>query len=177
MGRGPLAGPVVTAAVILPQHVDLPGLTDSKKLSATRRVELAELIKQQALCYAFGQASRSEIDQLNILQATMVAMQRAVTALPLTPDAVKIDGNRTPELPMHAEAIVGGDGLVPCISAASVIAKVERDALMRDLAKKYPEYGWQKNNGYPTKQHLLALQQYGVTPHHRRSFAPVAKLL
>ena len=177
VGRGPLAGPVVTAAVILPATYDLPFLTDSKKLSATKREQLAMQIKQQALCWALGSASCEEIDRINILQATMVAMQRAVTGLSSVPELVQIDGNRVPDLPMAAEAIVKGDGRVPAISAASIIAKVTRDKLMCDLAQEYPHYGWEKNSGYPTKLHLEALQRHGVTPHHRRSFAPVAKLL
>lgn len=177
VGRGPLAGPVVTAAVILPPDYDLPGLTDSKRLSAARREALATLITEQALAYSYGQASREEIDQLNILHATMLAMRRAVASLQPQPTLVQVDGNRLPELPMAGEAIIGGDGLVPEISAASILAKVARDHTMATLARKYPEYRWDSNSGYPTKQHLAALNEFGVTPHHRRSFAPVAKLL
>ncbi len=177
VGRGPLAGPVVTAAVILPLGFDLPGLTDSKKLSKTRRIALDALIKEQALCYAFGEASCAEIDELNILHATMLAMQRAVLALGVQPHAVKVDGNRVPDLPMHATAIVGGDGKVAEISAASIIAKVARDSYMAELAATFPAYGWEQNSGYPTRQHLEALSEFGVTEHHRKSFAPVAKLL
>ena len=177
VGRGPLAGPVVTAAVILPDDFDLPGLHDSKRLTAKKRAELAPKIKRQALAYAFGQASREEIDDLNILHATMLAMQRAVSSLSITPSLVRVDGNRTPEFGVRSEAIVGGDGSVAAISAASIIAKVARDQTMCELAEQYPQYGWPKNSGYPTKQHLDALKAYGVTPHHRRSFAPVAKLL
>ena len=177
VGRGPLAGPVVTAAVILPDKFDLPGLTDSKKLSAKKREELLPQIKQTAICWALGQASIEEIDKLNILQATMLAMQRAVLSLSHTPDEVLIDGNRCPQLDMPSRAIIGGDGKVACISAASIVAKVYRDQLMQQYAEQYPHYGWQTNSGYPTKQHLLALQEHGVTPLHRRSFAPVAKLL
>ena len=177
VGRGPLAGPVVTAAVILPAHYDLPGLTDSKKLTAKRREVLSKAIKQQALCFAFGQASLAEIDELNILHATMLAMQRAVAGLSIKPTRVLVDGNRSPDFGIVAEAIVGGDGLEPCISAASIIAKVARDQLMSEYALQYPQYGWQNNSGYGTKQHLEALLNFGVSPHHRRSFAPVARLL
>lgn len=177
VGRGPLAGPVVTAAVILPQDYDLPGLTDSKKLSAKRREILSSAIQQQALCFAFGEASLVEIDDLNILHATMLAMQRAVAGLSIKPHRVLVDGNRSPDFGIASKAIVGGDGVEPCISAASIIAKVARDQLMADYALQYPEYGWQNNSGYGTKQHLQALQEFGVTPQHRRSFAPVAKLL
>lgn len=177
VGRGPLAGPVITAAVILPERYILPRLTDSKKLTKKRREVLFELIKQQAVSYAFGEASREEIDELNILHATMLAMQRAVLALGVTPDFVKVDGNRVPKLPMSAEAIIGGDGLVDCISAASILAKVARDDLMTELGASFPDFGWHKNSGYPTRQHLQALREHGPTIHHRRSFAPVAKLL
>ena len=177
VGRGPLAGPVVTAAVILPEDYDLPGLTDSKKLTAKRREMLSKAIKQQAFCFAFGEASLVEIDQLNILHATMLAMQRAVAGLSVEPTRVLVDGNRSPDFGIASVAIVGGDGIEPCISAASVIAKVARDQLMSEYALQYPEYGWQNNSGYGTKQHLEALQKFGVSPHHRRSFAPVARLL
>lgn len=177
VGRGPLVGPVVTAAVILPEEYDLPRLTDSKKLTKKRREELALLIKEQAVCFAYGEASVAEIDQLNILNATMLAMQRAVAALQIQPSEVLVDGNKLPELPMPASAIVGGDGIEPTISAASIIAKVKRDHLLCRLSEQYPDYGWEKNSGYPTKQHLEALAKHGVTDYHRRSFAPVAKLL
>lgn len=177
VGRGPLAGPVVTAAVILPARYDLPGLDDSKKLSKLKRQKLSLAIQEQALAYAIGTASNIEIDQVNILQATMLAMQRAVAALAMVPDLVKVDGNRAPEFAMPAQAIIGGDGIEACISAASIIAKQKRDDLMAELALEFANYGWERNSGYPTKQHLAALKVYGVTPHHRRSFAPVAKLL
>ena len=177
VGRGPLAGPVVTAAVILPGNYDLPGLTDSKKLSAGKRETLADMIKQQAVCWSLASASIEEIDQLNILQATMLAMQRAVAGLQSPPLKVLVDGNRAPEFGIPSETIVGGDGKEDCISAASVIAKVARDSLMKEFSAQYPEYGWDRNSGYPTKQHLQALQNFGVTEYHRRSFAPVAKLL
>lgn len=177
VGRGPLAGPVTTAAVILPKQYDLPGLTDSKKLTAKRREVLAVLIKEQAVCWAMGEASIQEIDQLNILHATMLAMQRAVAALAISPQQVLVDGNRSPDFGIPAQAIIGGDGLEPCISAASIIAKVSRDKLMQDFALQYPQYGFERNSGYPTKQHRDALLEYGITPIHRRSFGPVKALL
>lgn len=177
VGRGPLAGPVVTAAVILPRVFDLPGLTDSKKVTPKRRQTLAVAIKAQAVAWALGEASVAEIDQLNILQATMLAMQRAVAALSLPPERVLVDGNRAPDFAVPAQAIVGGDGLEPCISAASVIAKVARDEMMSDYAVQYPGYGLERNSGYPTKQHREALLELGVTPIHRRSFGPVRDLL
>lgn len=177
VGRGPLAGPVVTAAVILPPDYQLPGLNDSKKLSARQREQLSLVIKQQAVCWALGSSTVAEIDQLNILQATMLAMQRAVAALPTAPGHVLVDGNRTPDFGIPATAVVGGDGLEPCISAASIIAKVSRDRLMCEFGEKYPGYGFERNSGYPTAQHRAALQELGVTPIHRRSFAPVRKLI
>lgn len=177
VGRGPLAGPVVTAAVILPENYDLPGLTDSKKLTAKRRQVLDVEIRRQAVCWAYGEASIKEIDKINILQASLLAMQRAVSKLTIKPEKVLVDGNRSPDFGIPSIAIIGGDGIEDCISAASIIAKVSRDKLMRDFSLDYPEYGWQNNSGYPTKQHLDALIKYGITPHHRRSFAPVAKLL
>lgn len=177
VGRGPLAGPVVTAAVVLPEHYDLPGLTDSKKLSIKKRQALDEAIKEQALAWAIAEASTSEIDQLNILHATMLAMQRAVAKLDIRLDRILVDGNRAPDFEVPAVAIVGGDGIEPCISAASIIAKVYRDCVMADYAKEFPHYGLEKNSGYPTKQHREALLEHGVTPIHRRSFAPVKKLL
>lgn len=177
VGRGPLAGPVMTAAVILPCEFDLPGLTDSKKLSKKRRETLSAAIKTQALSWAFGEASVEEIDKLNILQATMLAMQRAVANLALTPERVLVDGNRSPKFAMPSRAIIGGDGIEACISAASVIAKVKRDRLMRDYAASYPGYGFEQNSGYPTAQHLQAIKRLGITAIHRRSFAPVKKYL
>lgn len=177
VGRGPLAGPVLTAAVILPAEFDLPGLTDSKKLSAKRRQTLALAIKQQALAYAFGEATVAEIDKLNILHATMLAMQRAVQNLSIVPQQILVDGNRCPDFNIPARAIIGGDGLEPAISAASIIAKVTRDQLMTEYALQYPHYGFERNSGYPTQQHRDALLKHGVTPIHRRSFAPVKKLL
>ncbi len=177
VGRGPLAGPVVTAAVVLPECFDLPGLTDSKKLTANKREILSDSIKKQALSWSLGQASVEEIDGLNILHATMLAMQRAVADLPMAIDKVLVDGNRAPEFGVPAEAIIGGDGIEPVISAASIIAKVSRDRLMEAYASDFPHYGFERNSGYPTKQHRDALIKFGVTPIHRRSFAPVKKLL
>jgi len=177
VGRGPLAGPVVTAAVILPLSYDLPGLTDSKKLTAKRRQLLSNSIKHQAISWSLGESCIEEIDSLNILHATMLAMQRAVAKLAVTPAQVLVDGNRTPDFGIPAMAIIGGDGTEDCISAASIIAKVARDNTMQEYANSFPEYGWQTNMGYPTKQHIQALQDHGVTPHHRRTFGPVAKLL
>ena len=177
VGRGPLAGPVVTAAVVLPKEYDLPGLNDSKKITKKKREILASLIKDQAVSWAFGEASIEEIDTLNILHATMLAMQRAVSNLSIAPERVLVDGNRTPEVGIPSQAIVGGDGKEPAISAASIIAKVERDGLMAGYAQQYPHYGFEKNSGYPTKQHRDALIKYGPTPIHRTSFAPVQAVL
>jgi len=177
VGRGPLAGPVVTAAVVLPDDFNLPGLTDSKKLSAKRREILAIAIKEQALAWSMGDASVEEIDTLNILHATMLAMQRAVAGLSISVDKVLVDGNRAPDFGIPAEPIIGGDGIEPSISAASIIAKVARDHLMIAYAISFPNYGFERNSGYPTKQHRDALKQFGVTPIHRRSFAPVRKIL
>jgi len=177
VGRGPLAGPVVTAAVILPDEYDLPFLTDSKKLTEKRRAVLDVAIKEQAVAWTIAQASIDEIDELNILHATMLAMQRAVADLSLTPETVLVDGNRAPDFGIPAKPIIGGDGLEPSISAASIIAKVARDTLMKDYAVQYPGYGFERNSGYPTKQHREALISQGVTPIHRRSFAPVKKVL
>ncbi len=177
VGRGPLAGPVVTAAVILPDSFELPGLTDSKKLSQKKRQLLSAAIKEQALSWNLAEATVEEIDQLNILHATMLAMQRAVAGLAVRPEQVLVDGNRAPDFGIPAQAIVGGDGIEASISAASIIAKVARDDLMADYAQRFPHYGFEKNSGYPTKQHREALIEHGVTSIHRRSFAPVRKLL
>ena len=173
VGRGPLVGAVVTAAVILDPARPIAGLTDSKKLSATKREALAEQIKERALCWALGRAEPAEIDQLNILHATMLAMQRAVAALTLQPEWVMIDGNRCPELPMPATAVVKGDSLVAEISAASILAKVARDAEMAELAGRYPQFGFAAHKGYPTAQHLAAISEHGILAEHRRSFKPV----
>lgn len=177
VGRGPLAGPVVTAAVILDKHNPVAGLTDSKKLTERQREILAEEIKEKALAWSLGRAEVEEIDEINILQATMLAMQRAVLALPIKPEYVLIDGNRCPALDYPSQAIIKGDLTVPVISAASIVAKVARDHEMQQLDQQYPGYGLQKHKGYPTKAHLLALEQLGVSPIHRRSYGPVKKRL
>lgn len=177
VGRGPLAGPVVSAAVILPAEHGIEGLTDSKKLSAKRREQLAELIQSRALCWALGRAEVEEIDQINILQASLLSMQRAVEALEVVPDKVLVDGNKLPALSMPAEAIVKGDLTVECISAASIIAKVSRDHEMQTAAMEYPHYGFDKHMGYPTAMHLSALQTHGICPIHRKSYAPVQRQL
>lgn len=177
VGRGPLVGAVVTAAVILDPQKPIMGLTDSKKLSEKKRLALAEEIKEKALCWSLGRAEPEEIDSLNILHATMLAMQRAVEGLSITPDFVLVDGNRVPNLPMPAQAVVKGDALVQEISAASILAKVTRDLEMAELDKQFPEYGFAKHKGYPTALHFEKLSQYGATPFHRKSFAPVARCL
>ena len=176
-GRGPLAGPVVAAAVILDPRQGIAGLADSKKLTARRREQLFDQIQDKALCCAIGQASVEEIDRLNILQATLLAMQRAVAGLRLVPARVLVDGNRLPRLPMLAEAIIGGDAKVPAISAASILAKVHRDRWCEQIDAEYPQYGFAAHKGYGTAAHLAALRQHGPTPWHRRSFAPVAQVL
>jgi ribonuclease HII len=176
-GRGPLAGPVVAAAVILDPRNPIEGLADSKKLSANQRERLFDLICARALCCAVGSASVEEIDAINILQATMLAMRRAVDGLRLTPAKVLIDGNRIPVLNVRAEAIVGGDALVAEISAASIIAKVHRDRWCAQLDAQYPDYGFARHKGYGTAQHLAALRRLGACPEHRRSFAPVTEVL
>jgi len=173
VGRGPLAGPVVTAAVILDPARPIQGLADSKKLSAKRRDALFDEISEKAIAFAIGEASVEEIDTLNILHATMLAMQRAVAGLSCVPLLALIDGNRCPQLPMRAEAIVKGDDKVPAISAASILAKVTRDRQLTLLHEQFPQYGFDVHAGYGTPQHLEALRTYGPTPHHRRSFAPV----
>ena len=177
VGRGPLAGPVVTAAVILDPEHPIDGLMDSKKLSEAKRESLAEIIKEYSLAWSIGRAEVEEIDEINILQATMLAMQRAVEGLSILPDHVLIDGNRCPQLSCTAEAIIKGDGLVPVISAASIIAKVSRDREMVRLDAQYPGYGLAGHKGYPTKAHMEALTNLGVTPIHRRSFSPVRRAL
>lgn len=177
VGRGPLVGAVVTAAVILDPNNPIEGLADSKKLSEKKRLLLAEEIKAKALCWSLGRAEPEEIDQLNILHATMLAMQRAVAGLNIQPDFVLVDGNRIPTLPMPAQAVIKGDSLVAEISAASILAKVARDQEMDELDVQYPEYGFAKHKGYPTKLHFEKLEQFGATPFHRKSFAPVKKIL
>lgn len=173
VGRGPLVGAVVTAAVILDPQRPIIGLNDSKKLSEKKRQLLAIEIKEKALCWALGRAEPSEIDELNILHATMLAMQRAVATLAIQPEWVVIDGNRCPALPMPATAVVKGDALVPEISAASILAKVARDEEMALLHQRYPQFGFADHKGYPTAAHLAAIQQYGILDEHRRSFKPV----
>ncbi len=176
-GRGPLAGSVFAACVILDQKNTIAGLDDSKKLSEKRRNELEVSIKQSAVCWNVAQASALEIDDLNILQATMLAMSRAVKGMSTAPQFVRVDGNRLPPLDCAAEAIVSGDALHEEISAASILAKQARDRDMVSLALQFPEYGFEKHKGYPTRAHILALQQFGVTPCHRRSFGPVKKCI
>jgi len=177
VGRGPLVGAVVTAAVILDPHQPILGLNDSKKLSEKKRLLLAEEIKQKALAWSLGRAEAEEIDQLNILHATMLAMKRAVENLKIQPHFVLVDSNRVPELMIPAQAIVKGDGLVAEISAASILAKVARDQEMAELDKRYPEYAFAQHKGYPTALHLAKLAELGPLAQHRRSFAPVRKLL
>lgn len=177
VGRGPLIGSVVAAACILPAEYDLQGLTDSKKLSEVKRENLATAIKQQALAWSIAEASPKEIDEINILQASLLAMKRAVESLSLQPELVLVDGNKLPKWSFNARAIVGGDGIEPAISAASIIAKVYRDNDMVALSEKHPEYGFEKHKGYPTKQHMQALEEFGVLPEHRTSFAPVKRLI
>ena len=177
VGRGPLAGPVVAAAVILDPGRPIAGLNDSKKLSERRREALFDEITSLALCWALGRAEVEEIDEINILQASLLAMQRAVSALDIAPRQALVDGNRLPRLECPARAIVGGDASEPCISAASIIAKVSRDHEMVVLDRSYPGYGLAQHKGYPTKAHMAALQTLGVTSIHRRSFAPVRRLI
>jgi len=175
-GRGPLAGPVVASAVILDPKNPIDGLNDSKKLSAKRREALAVEIRTKALAWAVAEASVEEIDRINILQASFLAMRRAVDALALRPEKALIDGNRCPRLDCPAEAIVGGDGKVASIAAASILAKTVRDAGMLVLHAEYPVYGFDRHMGYPTAFHLQALREYGPSAVHRRSYAPVAQL-
>lgn len=177
VGRGPLVGAVVTAAVILDPNNPIEGLADSKKLSEKKRLALAEEIKAKALSWSLGRAEPAEIDAVNILNATMLAMQRAVAGLHIQPDFVLVDGNRIPQLSMPAQAIVKGDSLVAEISAASILAKVARDQEMDELDQRYPNYGFAQHKGYPTKLHFEKLAELGATPYHRKSFAPVRKVL
>ncbi|MDP1774776.1 MAG: ribonuclease HII [Methylobacter sp.] len=176
-GRGPLAGPVFAAAVILDPLRPIAGLADSKVLSESKRDSLYILIKEFALSWSIAQASVEEIDQLNILQATMLAMQRAVKGLPVQPDEVLVDGNRLPDLTMPAQAIVKGDSKVQAISAASILAKVERDKLMVDYHQQYPDFAFHVHKGYGTKQHLAEIEQFGFLDVHRRTFNPVKSML
>jgi ribonuclease HII len=176
-GRGPLAGPVVAAAVILDDLQPIDGLNDSKLLTPRRREQLFDQIRARALCCSIAQASVEEIDTLNILQATLLAMQRAVDGLRLRPHKVLVDGNRLPILKVPAEAIVRGDSKVKAISAASILAKVFRDRLCMELHALHPQYGFDGHKGYPTPAHLAALREHGACPQHRRSFAPVREVL
>ncbi|MBE0369075.1 MULTISPECIES: ribonuclease HII [Pseudoalteromonas] len=177
VGRGPLVGDVVTAAVILDPNKPIDGLADSKKLSEKKRIALAEEIKEKALCYYVARASVAEIDELNILHATMLAMSRAVEGLAIQPDFVFIDGNRLPKLTMAAQSVVKGDSLVAEISAASILAKVTRDNEMLELDAEFPEFGFAAHKGYPTKAHFAALEAHGITPHHRTTFKPVQRII
>ena len=176
-GRGPLMGPVVAAAVILDDLHPIKGLADSKVLTALKRDKLYDEIRAKALCFSIAQASAAEIDEINILQATLLAMKRAVEGLRLKPAKVLVDGNRIPTLVIVAEAIVGGDALVPAISAASILAKVWRDRWCQEMDLAYPQYGFASHKGYGTAEHLAALRQHGACPEHRRTFSPVAQVL
>ena len=176
-GRGPLAGPVFAAAVILDPAKPIAGLRDSKKLSPIRRDELALIIQRDALAWSIAQCSAAEIDALNILQATMLAMRRAIEGLSVAPTLALIDGNRCPVAAIRTEAIVKGDDKVVEISAASILAKTARDALLLEMHARYPQYAFDQHKGYPTALHLARLKEHGVTPEHRRSYAPVRELL
>ena len=177
VGRGPLVGDVVTAAVILASARPIVGLADSKKLSEKKRLALYDEIRDKALAYAIGRCSPADIDRLNILHATMLAMQRAVAGLSVRPGFVLVDGNRVPDFAIAAQAVVKGDALVAEISAASILAKVTRDREMAELDARFPDYGFARHKGYPTAEHLARLQQFGVTEYHRRSFRPVREAL
>ncbi len=177
VGRGPLAGPVVAAAVILDPLQPIIGLRDSKKISHKKRQLLADEIKSKALAWSFGRAEVAEIDELNILHASLLAMKRAVEALEIEPEMVAVDGQYTPDIAYKKLAIIKGDSLIPAISAASIIAKVQRDSEMVSFDDIYPGYGFSSHKGYPTKQHIKALEQLGITKIHRRSFGPVSKYL
>lgn len=177
VGRGPIAGPVVAAAVILDPERPISGLKDSKKLSPRKRELLAQCIREEAVCWALGRAEVEEIDAINILQASLLAMQRAVAALPVCPDMALVDGNHAPALACPVQCIVGGDASIAAISAASIIDKVARDAELLQLDVQFPGYGLAQHKGYPTVAHLQALRDRGVTPLHRRSFAPVKRCL
>lgn len=176
-GRGPLAGPVVAAAVILDPARPIPGLNDSKKLSEKKREALAVLVRERAVAWAVAEATVEEIDRLNILHATMLAMQRAVAGLAVRPTSAMVDGNRCPKLDIPAEAVVKGDGKIASIAAASILAKTVRDAGMLALHAQYPMYSFDRHMGYPTAAHFQALEDHGASPVHRRSFGPVAKQL
>ena len=176
-GRGPLAGAVFAAAVILDPAQPIAGLNDSKKLSEKRREALFVEIQAKALAWSIAEASAAEIDAINILQASLLAMQRAVAGLSVAPSEVWVDGNRAPKFACVARAIIGGDALEPCISAASILAKVARDRTLLDLHTRYPQYGFDRHKGYPTAEHMAALVAHGACPEHRRSFAPVKRVL
>jgi len=177
VGRGPLVGDVVTAAVILDPNKPIAGLADSKKLTDKKRQALAIEIKEKALCYCIARANIEEIDELNILHATMLAMKRAVEGLSIPAEFVFIDGNRLPDIAVPAQAVVKGDSLVEEISAASILAKVARDDEMIELDKQFPQYGFAGHKGYPTKAHLAAIEAHGITIHHRKSFKPIKKII
>lgn len=172
-GRGPLAGPVSAAAVILDPSRPIVGIDDSKKLSASRRASLDREIRARALAWAVAWATVEEIDRINILQASLLAMQRAVAALAIRPQRILVDGNRCPAFGLEAQAVIGGDGLIPAIGAASILAKVARDRVMEQMDLDFPGYGFARHKGYPTRVHLAALRTLGACPHHRRSFGPV----
>ena len=176
-GRGPLAGPVIAAAVILDEAERISGLADSKTLSEQRREKLAQVIRDKALDCSIGRADHLEIDRLNILNATLLAMQRAIRGLNMEPARVLVDGNRCPDIDYPVTAIIKGDRTEACISAASILAKVSRDREMRELDRKYPGYGFARHKGYPTREHVLALSENGLCPIHRRSFAPVQRCM
>lgn len=175
-GRGPLAGAVIAAAVILDPQRPIDGVTDSKKLTAKRRERLELEIKQHAIAWSLGRAEVEEIDEINILQASLLAMSRAVEALSIAPAHVQVDGNQCPSVHCTVEAIVKGDALIPAIGAASILAKVARDRELLVLDEQYPQYGFAQHKGYPTKAHVSALEAHGVSPVHRRSFGPVRRL-
>ena len=177
VGRGPLVGDVVTAAVILDPANPILGLADSKKLSEKKRLALFDEIREKALAYAIGRASPAEIDELNILHATMLAMTRAVAGLQVSPERAMVDGNRCPKLAIPAEAVVKGDGKIASIAAASILAKTVRDSGMLELHRTYPQYGFDRHMGYPTAAHFAALEAHGASPVHRKSFGPVARQL
>lgn len=177
VGRGPLAGAVVTAAVILDPHKPIEGLDDSKKLTEKKRILLAEQIKEKALCFCIARAEHEEVDELNVFHATLLAMKRAVAGLDIAPDKVLVDGKFCPQIPYPCEAVIKGDAKVAAISAASILAKVSRDNEMIALDKTYPGYGFARHKGYPTKLHIAALQTLGITPIHRKSFKPVQKII
>ncbi|MDR3214009.1 MAG: ribonuclease HII [Azoarcus sp.] len=176
-GRGPLCGPVMAAAVILDPARPIPGLADSKKLTARARERLAVLIRERALAWSVAEASVEEIDRLNILHASLLAMRRAVIALAIAPDEVRVDGNRCPDLALPVRAIVGGDALEPAISAASILAKTARDTYMLELDRLHPQFGLARHKGYPTAAHLAAIREHGVADFYRKSFAPVRHVL